>query len=312
MHFAPFTDIKKAIRRTRERGKMNCLQPRASEPRGFSEDTWSGLKSRDLRSNVNDAKQQLVKSETSPLHKHAGYQTVARAGTYNDLDVTSPVYEPCYQHSLRTRLLNAGHEAMPELELLELLLFNVFCQNDSRPLAKRLMLEFGDLNGVISASKYRVLRVQGSNEWVYYHLRIVEAFARRMSLGKLRERNVLSSWDALITYCRTAMAHQETEQFRVFYLDRKNVLISDEAQAQKTEDHVPVYPREVAKRALELNASAIIVVHNHPSGDPTPSCHDEDMTVKLLAACEAIGVTVHDHVVIGKEREFSFMREGWL
>ena len=201
---------------------------------------------------------------------------------------------------------------MPEYELLELLLFNAIPRIDVKPLAKRLLQEFGDLNGVIAASEHRVRQVEGTNDWVYYHLRVAEAFAQRMSHGKLRERDVLSSWAALIDYCRTVMAHRETEQFRVLFLDRKNVLISDEAQSQGTVGHVSVYPREVAKRALELNASAIILVHNHPSGDPTPSHDDRDMTRQILNACAAISVTVHDHVVIGKETEFSFSEEGWI
>jgi DNA repair protein RadC len=133
-----------------------------------------------------------------------------------------------------------------------------------------------------------------------------------MAKAKVLNREVVSSWDALITYCRTAMAHRETEQFRVLYLDRKNVLIADEAQAEGTVDHVPVYPREVAKRCLELSASAIILVHNHPSGDPTPSGADIEMTQRILDACGAIDVSVHDHVIIGKDQELSFRSEGLI
>jgi DNA repair protein RadC len=127
-----------------------------------------------------------------------------------------------------------------------------------------------------------------------------------MARAKVIQRPVMSSWAALIDYCHTAMAHLETEQFRVLYLDRKNVLIADEEQARGTVDHVPVYPREVAKRALELNASALILVHNHPSGDPTPSQSDIDMTARIQAACEALGITLHDHLIVGKSSELSF------
>ena len=125
-------------------------------------------------------------------------------------------------------------------------------------------------------------------------------------------KTVITNWDALLDYCHTAMAHRETEQFRVLYLDRKNILIADEEQGKGTVDHVPVYPREVAKRALELNASALILVHNHPSGDPTPSQADIDMTNQIELACGALGLTLHDHLIVGKSRELSFKSEGYL
>ena len=140
----------------------------------------------------------------------------------------------------------------------------------------------------------------------------MEAMAQRMMRARVMNRPVLSSWDALLDYCHTAMAHRETEQFRVIFLDRKNTVIADEALSSGTVGHVPVYPREVAKRALELNASAVILVHNHPSGDPTPSREDITMTARVLGACEAIDVTVHDHIVIGKTAEVSFRATGLL
>ena len=143
-------------------------------------------------------------------------------------------------------------------------------------------------------------------------LKIVEAAAHRLARARVMDRPVISSWDAVLDYCHTTMAHRETEQFRILYLDRKNVLVADEEQARGTVDHVPVYPREVVKRALELNASAMILVHNHPSGDPTPSEADIDMTVRVQAAAEALGLTVHDHLIIGRERELSFRSEGYL
>jgi len=133
-----------------------------------------------------------------------------------------------------------------------------------------------------------------------------------MARSKMMRTHVVSSWDALLDYCHTTMAHRETEQFRVLYLDRKNVIIADEEQGKGTVDHVPVYPREVAKRALELNASALILVHNHPSGDPTPSQNDIDMTQQIHNACNALGLTLHDHLIIGKSRELSFRAEGYL
>ena len=143
-------------------------------------------------------------------------------------------------------------------------------------------------------------------------LKIVEAAAQRLAQSRVMQRPVVSSWDALIDYCHTTMAHRETEQFRVLYLDRKNVLIADEEQARGTVDHVPVYPREVVKRALEINASALILVHNHPSGDPTPSPEDIAMTTRVQDAAQALGITLHDHLIVGKSRELSFRSEGLL
>lgn len=201
---------------------------------------------------------------------------------------------------------------MPDYELLELLLFNAVPKIDVKPLAKRLLETFGDLNGVVAASEHRIRQVEGADRWVYLQLRLVDAFAQRMAKAKVMRREVLSSWEALISYCRTCMAYRETEQFRVLFLDRKNTMVADEALGSGSVGHVPVYPREVAKRALELNASSVILVHNHPSGDPTPSDQDISMTGKVVAACQAIEVSVHDHVIIGKDSEVSFREQGLL
>lgn len=217
-----------------------------------------------------------------------------------------------HRERLRTRFLEGGHGPMPDYELLELLLFNAIAKIDVKPLAKRLLAAFGDLNGVIAASEHRIMQIEGADRWVYLQLRVVDAFAQRMAQARVLQREVLSSWDALIAYCRTCMAHRETEQFRVLFLDRKNTMIADEALGTGTVGHVPVYPREVAKRALELNASAVILVHNHPSGDPTPSREDITMTARVIGACEAIDVTVHDHVIIGKDAEVSFRESGLM
>lgn len=228
---------------------------------------------------------------------------------------TSGAARPHYwghRERLRTRFLDGGHAPMPEYELLELLLFNAIPKIDVKPLAKRLLAAFGDLNGVVAASEQRILQVEGADRWVYLQLRLVDGFAQRMAQARVLQREVLASWDALIAYCRTVMAHREIEQFRVLFLDRKNTVIADEALGSGTVGHVPVYPREVAKRALELNASAVILVHNHPSGDPTPSREDITMTARVMAACEAIDVTVHDHIVVGKTCEVSFRATGLL
>lgn len=217
-----------------------------------------------------------------------------------------------HREQLRKRFLEAGQESLPEYELLELLLFNAIDRRDTKPLAKRLIALFGDLNGVVAAPEPRLCEVDGVTDKVILQLRIVQAFGHRMARAKVIRREVIGSWEALMTYCKTVMAYRDTEQFRVLYLDRKNVLIADEAQGKGTVDHVPVYPREVAKRSLELNASAIILVHNHPSGDPTPSPQDISMTLKIDDACRAVGVAIHDHIVIGKAEDASFRTLGLL
>ena len=213
---------------------------------------------------------------------------------------------------LRGRFMSAGAGALADYELLELVLFRAIPRQDVKPLAKRILAAFGDFNHAVSAPPARLAEVAGVGEAVICELKVVEAAAHRLAQAKVLQREVLSSWDALIGYCRTSMAHRETEQFRVLYLDRKNVLIADEAQGRGTVDHVPVYPREVVKRALELGASALILVHNHPSGDPEPSPADITMTHKVLDAADALGLAVHDHVIIGKGRETSFRSAGLL
>ena len=205
-----------------------------------------------------------------------------------------------------------GAEAMPDYELLELVLFRAIPRRDVKPLARALMDRFGDFNRVISAAPARLCDVSGVGDAVITELKVVEAAAHRMARARVLQRHVLSSWDALLDYCHTSMAHRETEQFRVLFLDRKNTVIADEEQAKGTVDHVPVYPREVAKRALELNASALILVHNHPSGDLTPSQSDISMTDQINSACMALGLTLHDHLIIGKSTELSFRSAGYL
>jgi DNA repair protein RadC len=207
---------------------------------------------------------------------------------------------------LRERFLAAGPGSLADYEMLEPVLFRAIPRRDVKPLAKQLLDRFGDFNGVISAPPTRLRDIIRIGEAVIYELKVVEATAHRLARARAMNRPTLSSWPALMEYCKTTMAHREIEQFRILFLDRKNVLIADEEQARGTVDHVPVYPREVVKRALELNASAIILVHNHPSGDPTPSQVDIDMTRQIELAARPVSVVVHDHVVIGKERDASF------
>lgn len=201
---------------------------------------------------------------------------------------------------------------MPDYELLELLLFRAIPRQDVKPLAHKLLEIFGDFNAVVSAPTPRLAEVKGVGNAVICELKLVEAAAHRLARARVMHRRVLSDWQALLDYCHTTMAHRDTEQFRVLFLDTKNTLIADEAQAQGTVNHVPVYPREVAKRALELNASALILVHNHPSGDPTPSEADITMTQQINLACQALCLSLHDHIIIGKSQELSFRSEGLL
>lgn len=223
-----------------------------------------------------------------------------------------PSYIRDHRGRLRDRFRDGGAAAMPDYELLELVLFRAMARQDVKPLARRLLDRFGDFNRVISAAPARLAEVEGVGEAIITELKIVEAAAQRLARARVMQRPVLTSWQALLDYCHTSMAHREVEQFRVLYLDRKNVLIADEEQARGTVDHVPVYPREVIKRALELNASALILVHNHPSGDPTPSEADIAMTDRIRACAEVMGLTLHDHLIVGKSREVSFRAQGYF
>ncbi len=223
-----------------------------------------------------------------------------------------PSYIKDHRQRLRQRFMAGGPAAMPDYELLELVLFRSIPRQDVKPLAWKLMDSFGDFNRVLTAPVERLRAIKGVGESVITDLKILEACAHRMARARVLQRHAISGWDALLDYCHTSMAHRETEQFCVFFLDRKNVLIADEEQAKGTVDHVPVYPREIAKRALELNASALILVHNHPSGDPTPSQADIDMTARVQDACNALGLTLHDHLIIGKSTELSFRSQGYL
>ena len=223
-----------------------------------------------------------------------------------------PSYLRDHRQRLRQRFMDGGAQALPDYEMLELVLFRAIPRRDVKPLARALLDQFGDFNAVVSAPPDRLAAVPGVGAAVICELKVVEAAAHRLSRARVMRRQVISSWDALLDYCHTTMAHRETEQFRIFFLDRKNVLIADEEQASGTVDHVPVYPREVVKRALQLNASALILVHNHPSGDPTPSSADIDMTRRIASAADALGITLHDHLIIGKSCELSFRAEGML
>lgn len=225
-----------------------------------------------------------------------------------------PSYIRDHRKRLRSRFMAGGAAALPDYEMLELVLFRANARQDMKPLAHRLLATFGDFNGVLTASPERLLAVTDVGDAVVCELKLIEAAAQRLARARIMRKYVLSSWDALLDYCHMTMSHRETEQFRVLYLDRRNAVIEDEEQGKGkgTVDHVPVYPREVVKRALQVNASALILVHNHPSGDPTPSQADIDMTSQIEVAAKALGITLHDHIIIGKSRELSFRADGYL
>ena len=218
-----------------------------------------------------------------------------------------------HRDRLRDRFLAGGSEALPDYELLELLLFMAIPRRDTKQDAKELLKEFGgSFADLIASTPERLREIPGLSENSIVALKAVEAAAQRLARAKVLGRPAISSWDALLDYCAALMARKTTEEFRVLFLDRKNMLIADEAQAQGTVDHAPVYPREVVKRALELGASALILVHNHPSGDPTPSRSDIAMTREIAAAAKALRIEVHDHLVIGRGNHASFKALGLL
>jgi DNA repair protein RadC len=217
-----------------------------------------------------------------------------------------------HRERLRERFLAGGADALPDYEMLELVLFAAIPRRDVKPLAKSLLTRFGSFAEVIAAPRNRLLEIDGIGENVVAQLKIVEAAALRLAKTKLIGKSALSSWQALIDYCKAAMARAVREEFRVLFLDRKNVLIADELQGTGTIDHTPVYPREIVKRALELGASALILVHNHPSGDPSPSRADIDMTREIAAAALPLKIAVHDHLVIGRKGHVSFKSLGLL
>ena len=211
-----------------------------------------------------------------------------------------------HRERLRGRFRAAGADAISDYELLELVLFRAIPQRDVKPLAKDLIAKFGSFPEVISAPPARLAEVKGVGEAAITELKVVHAAAGRIARGQVQKRPVLSSWSSVIDYCRTTMAFADKEQFRVLFLDKRNQLIADELQQVGTVDHTPVYPREVVKRALELSATALILVHNHPSGDPTPSHADVQMTQTIIDVARPLGIAVHDHIIVGREGHASF------
>ncbi len=217
-----------------------------------------------------------------------------------------------HRERLRQRILDKGAQSLADYEVIEYLLMSALRRRDVKPTAKQLIARFGSLAGVLAADPRDLADIAYVKDSAVATFKIAHEAARRMALEELSEQPVITSWDQLLAYCRIALGHGKVEQFHLLFLDRKNRLIADEPQQRGTVDHTPVYPREVVKRALELGASALILVHNHPSGDPTPSSADIAMTREVKDAAEKLGITVHDHVVIAKGGHASFRALGLL
>jgi DNA repair protein RadC len=216
---------------------------------------------------------------------------------------TEPAETPHYhghRERLRERFHSAGPDALSDYELLEMVLFRSLPRGDVKPLAKTLLKKFGSFAEVMHAPETRLREVDGVGDTTVTNLKLIAASAQRIAKGELQQRTMLSSWSDVVDYCRTSMAFADKEQFRILFLDKRNQLIADEVQQTGTVDHTPVYPREVIKRALELSATAVILVHNHPSGDPTPSQADIQMTRAIIDIATPLGISVHDHIIVGK------------
>jgi DNA repair protein RadC len=217
-----------------------------------------------------------------------------------------------HRQRLRDRFVQAGPDAFADYELLELLLTIAIPRRDVKQLAKALIARFGSYAEVIGASRKSLLQVTGVGENAATQIGLVAASVQRVTRGAVAKREVLNSWAALLDHCRAAMAFSEREEFRILFLDKRNQLIADEVQQRGTVDHTPVYPREIIKRALELSATAIILAHNHPSGDPTPSQADIRMTREIVDIALPLGIAVHDHVIIAKNGHVSFKAKGLI
>jgi DNA repair protein RadC len=228
---------------------------------------------------------------------------------------TTPPEKPHHtghRDRLRGRFVKSGAGACEDYELLELLLFSAIPRRDVKPLAKALLARFGSIAGVLAADMHDLSGVKGLSDNSAALIKVVHALTQRMLISDVGQKPVLSSWKKLLDYCHVAMAHEKREQFRVLFLNRKNQLIADEVQQVGTVDHAPVYPREIVRRALELGATALILVHNHPSGDPSPSDSDISMTGEIVRAARALDVVVHDHLIIAKSGHASFKAMGLL
>jgi DNA repair protein RadC len=227
-------------------------------------------------------------------------------------DRDEPPHYASHRQRLRERFLSTEADALADYELLELLLFYSIERVDVKPLAKRLLSDFGSLSAVLAAEPARLRGYPRINERTIALFKAMREVGRRLIRTEIEDRPLLSSWERLLDYCRAVLAGESTERFHVLYLDRKNRLIADELQQRGTVDHAPVYPREVIRRALELGASAVILLHNHPSGDPTPSRADVEMTKAVRDAADVLGIALHDHVIVGRQGACSLRQKGLL
>ncbi len=240
-----------------------------------------------------------------------GAPAAAGANPQGVEDAGRPHYHG-HRQRLRGRLLAGGAEALPDYELLELILQAALPRRDTKPIAKALIARFGSLGRVLAADPDALTKIAGVGEVAAVQLKATQAVASRLLREDVHNRPVLSKWNQVVDYVRGSMAHEPREQFRLLFLDKKNVLIADEVQQRGTIDQAPVYPREVVKRAIELNASALILVHNHPTGDPSPSKADVDMTHQIQAAAATLGLVVHDHLIVGTKGHASLRGLGLM
>jgi DNA repair protein RadC len=263
-------------------------------------------------SDVADLLSQLENLAGSVQSRRAPARVASAAPAIKPAGPASPVSTEEHRSRLRHRLLSAGPDALADHELLEIVLFLAILRRDTKPIAYRLIERFGSFGAAIAAPMKELTEVEGMGASGAAALKTVHAAALRLARAEIIGKPLLSHWDALMDYLNAAMSRDRVEQFRVLFLDSRNRLMADEPQARGTVNHTPVYPREVVKRALELNATAIILVHNHPSGDPTPSRDDIVMTTLIGEAAQAVGVTLHDHVIVGNGVWLSFRREGLI
>ena len=229
-------------------------------------------------------------------------------GTEEDTD---PHYVG-HRDRLRQRFRSAGSDALADYELLELVLFRAIPRRDVKPLAKALISRFGSFAEVVTARPERLAEISGLGDNAITELKLAEAAALRLTRHAVKQRKILGSFHDVLDYCRAAMAYAENEQFRILFLDKRNGLIADEVQGSGTVDHTPVYPREIVRRALELAATALILVHNHPSGDPTPSTADTRLTRDIIAIAKPLGIAIHDHLIVGKQGHASLKGLGLI
>jgi DNA repair protein RadC len=262
-----------------------------------------------LRTAVEDASRLLFTADPAPIAPAEG---IAKRDQGRKKPIPPSPHFHDHRARLRAKFEAAGPSALADYEVLELLLFRVIPRRDTKPLAKALIERFGDIAGVLGAPQPLIAEVPGAGPAVALELKVLHAALERAARAEAKRRPLISSWSQLTNYCRLAMAQAAREQFRVLFLDVKNQLIADEVLNEGTIDHAPVYPREVARRALELSAAAVILVHNHPSGDPTPSSADVAITKEIMRAADAIGVKVHDHLVIGRRGEASLKSLGLM